>query len=164
MEEEDSDIDGDIFPELDMEESVSATQERNKELDAVVWWIVAFTSFHFLPSFSQCILYQQELPWVTLEKCQKIFFHQRGQRFLKELHYYTKYSKICCVGKNWSVTLAKMCSACLKALRTRKTKNNVLLKEIVSGQGSKKFYPNCIYLIDFYPRNFNKTAWVSSWM
>ena len=62
MEEEDSDIDGDIFPELDMEESVSATQERNKELDAVVWWIVAFTSFHFLPSFSQCILYQQELP------------------------------------------------------------------------------------------------------
>ena len=45
MEEEDSDIDGDIFPELDMEESVSATQERNKELDAVVWWIVAFTSF-----------------------------------------------------------------------------------------------------------------------
>ncbi len=28
-----------------MEESVSATQERNKELDAVVWWIVAFTSF-----------------------------------------------------------------------------------------------------------------------
>lgn len=34
-----------------MEESVSATQERNKELDAVVWWIVAFTFFfHFFQS------------------------------------------------------------------------------------------------------------------
>ncbi len=45
-----------------------------------------------------------------------------------------------CLEKTGSVTLAKMCTACLK-----NKENNVLLKEIVSGQGSKKFYPNCIY-------------------
>ena len=143
----------------------SPPSKDEREIDAVVWWIVSFASlfqtFHFIPD--KALLWLLKFVYVLLKYCGR--FSPRVDRIAEKLSKspylrdkylkssistvqyvvctscHTLYSMDQCIVKSGSRITAKTCSK----LHFSKPCRSKLLKEIVSCSSNNRFYPEKVY-------------------
>lgn len=164
----DSEIECD-FPDLPIEERICSSQSEqlNPEQHAIVWWVVLFSALfqtmHSLPiravqwllKFLSCLLtvLGNFSPQVRLiADAFPGTVAQRSQYFKNILPATTITNMVVCPAchsifpfngcfeKRGSQLLPRHCSNCLKS-----NERVLLLKEVVTNQGSRKLYPFCVY-------------------